>query len=337
MQTAGLIIIAIISYILTGVIHRYALAKSLIDIPNERSSHSVPTPRGGGLAIVLVFLSALLLITSSHQFAIEPVIALSGAGGLVALVGFLDDHGHLAVHWRLLAHFIAAGWGLAWLGGMPPVAIAGFTVDLAWFGNIVAAVCLVWLLNLYNFMDGIDGIAGVEGITVCIAGALLYVLSPVNYNPYIALLLIASITGFLFWNFPKAKIFMGDAGSGFIGITLGLMSIQAGWIAPELLWGWLILLGAFIVDASITLIRRMLRGEKIHQAHRSHAYQYASRQYNSHVVVTLAFAVINLCWLLPLAALVVTGKLNAAAGIVIAYMPLIWLATRYNAGVQTTA
>src|SRR5574337_967818 len=98
------------------------------------------------------------------------------AGACVALVGFLDDHGHIAARWRLLAHFAAAAWALAWLGGAPPLILFGSTFELGWLGAGLAAVYLVWLLNLYNFMDGIDGIASVEAICVCIGGAMLYVL-----------------------------------------------------------------------------------------------------------------------------------------------------------------
>jgi Fuc2NAc and GlcNAc transferase len=125
---------------------------------------------------------------------------------------------------------------------------------------------------------------------------------------------------------------MGDSGSGFLGMVLGLFSIQSAWLAPKLIWGWLILLGAFMVDASVTLLRRMARREKVYQAHRSHAYQQASRKIASHWQVSLAFGVINLLWLLPLAVLVVTGWLQGIVALAIAYAPLIWLALRFRAG-----
>jgi Fuc2NAc and GlcNAc transferase len=132
-------------------------------------------------------------------------------------------------------------------------------------------------------MDGIDGIASVEAICVCGGGALLYGLlgfagstQPTEF--VVPLLLAAAVAGFLFWNFPPARIFMGDAGSGFLGITLGVLSLQAAWFAPQLLWSWLILLGVFIVDATFTLLRRLLRCDKVYEAHLSHAYHYASRQ-----------------------------------------------------------
>jgi len=144
--------------------------------------------------------------------------------------------------------------------------------------------------------------------------------------------LATAVLGFLIWNFPPARIFMGDAGSGFLGIILALLSLQAAWIESRLLWVWLILLGVFIVDATVTLFRRVLRGEKFYQAHRSHAYQYASRILGTHRPVTLAVCAINIFWLMPVASLVAAGKLDGIIGLVVAYLPLLLLAYRYKAG-----
>lgn len=327
--------VALLSLLLTGALRRYALARSLMDIPNDRSSHNVPMPRGGGVAIVVTCLVGLPLLGWLSVLPWANVIALIGAGGLVALVGWLDDHGHVAARWRLLAHFLGAGWALAWLGGMPPLQLFGFVLDLGWVGHVLAAVYLVWLLNLYNFMDGIDGIAGIEAVTVCLGGVVLYLLSAVVGNEWVPpMVLLAAVVGFLFWNFPKARIFMGDAGSGFVGITLGVLSIQAAWVAPELFWGWVILLGVFIVDATVTLLRRVKRGDKFYEAHRSHAYQYASRLYGAHKYVSMAVGVINLVWLLPVAVMVGLGWLDGVTGVLLAYAPLVWLAFRFKAGAR---
>ncbi len=326
-----------VSLFMTGALRRYALTRSLMDIPNARSSHSVPTPRGGGVAIVVSFLLALPLLAGMSLIAWPLAWALLGAGAGIAVLGFLDDHGHIAARWRLLGHFAAAIWALFWLGGLPPVAMFGFAFDLGWIGHALAAVYLVWLLNLYNFMDGIDGIASVEAICVCLGGALMYVLLGIaGAAPFAAwvmpMLLAAAVAGFLFWNFPPARIFMGDAGSGFLGITLGVMSLQAAWVAPQLLWSWLILLGVFIVDATFTLLRRLLRGDKVYEAHRSHAYQYASRRFGRHLPVTLIVGGINLLWLLPISLWVGLGGVDGLLGLLIAYVPLLGLAVKYHAG-----
>ena len=328
-----LLLTCAVSCVVTGFLRRYALAKNLIDIPNERSSHSVPTPRGGGVAIVTSFLAVLLILNQFDWLSNSACLALSGAGIAVAVTGFLDDHGHIAAHRRLLVHFSAAAWGLYWLGGFPPLIIFGCLPDLGWIGDVCAAVYIVWLLNLYNFMDGIDGLAGIEAITVCSSGALLvWLIAPDATAWMLPALLVTAVLGFLFWNFPPARIFMGDAGSGFLGITLALLSLQAAWIEPRLLWVWLILLGTFIVDASVTLCRRVLRGEKFYEAHCSHAYQYASRSLGAHRPVTLAISAINIFWLLPIAGLVALEKLDGIAGLAVAHLPLLLLAYRYKAG-----
>jgi Fuc2NAc and GlcNAc transferase len=317
---------------LTGFLRRYALANSLIDVPNQRSSHTLPTPRGGGVAIVLCFLAALPVLFVAGLLSWPVLWALLGAGAGVALLGFLDDHGHIAARWRLLGHFTAAFWALLWLGGGPPISFFGISVDLAWFGHALAAVYLVWLLNLYNFMDGIDGIASVEAICVCLGAALLYWLSGQPGLIAGPLLLASAVAGFLFWNFPPARIFMGDAGSGFLGMVLGIMSLLAAWVKPELFWSWVILLGVFVVDATWTLLRRLLRGDRVYEAHRSHAYQYASRQFGQHLPVTLAVAAINIFWLLPMALWVGMGGLDGLLGVLVAYAPLVVLAVKFKAG-----
>jgi Fuc2NAc and GlcNAc transferase len=182
-----------------------------------------------------------------------------------------------------------------------------------WLAGAVAALSMVWLLNLYNFMDGIDGIAGIEAITVCLGGALIFAES--GSELWLApVLLLGSVAGFLFWNFPSARIFMGDAGSGFLGYVLGLFCLQAASISSESFWAWVILLGVFVVDSTVALFRRLLRGRRIYVAHHSHAYQHAARRYGAHAPVSLSVGAINLLWLLPISTLRsgVGGKVGPA-------------------------
>lgn len=327
-------LIIVLSLVTTALLRRYALARSIIDIPNARSSHTLPTPRGGGVAIVVAFLLAQLLLTWDGLLDGASLAALFGSGLLVAIIGFMDDHGHIAARWRLLGHFCAAIWALVWLGGLPPMQVFGTTLSLGWLGHVLAAFYLVWMLNLYNFMDGIDGIASVEAITVCLGACLLYWLADVSSLLWAPLLLAVAVAGFLYWNFPPARIFMGDAGSGFLGITLGVLSLLAAWQSSQLLWAWLILLGVFVVDATFTLVRRLLRGEKVYEAHRSHAYQFASRRYGRHLPVTLAVLAINLLWLLPIACYVVWSEGDGLLGLMVAYAPLCVLAGYYRAGTE---
>lgn len=328
-----LLCLGVLSFGLTWALRHYALAKSLLDVPNARSSHSVPTPRGGGVAIVLAFSLGLLVLWLNGALPNNQALAL-GAGGLwVALIGFLDDHGHIPARWRLLAHFTAAIWAISWLGGLPALPVAGWLVPSGIFWNALAVVYTVWLLNLYNFMDGIDGIAGLEAVSVCAAMVLICWFTLPGHPLWLlpALLGLAAF-GFLIWNYPPARIFMGDAGSGFLGFTFGLMPIIAAYVEPQLFWSWLILLSVFVVDATLTLFRRAVRGQKFHEAHRSHAYQYASRLIGSHKPISLAVTAINLLWLFPMGLLVAKGHLDGVAGLLLAYMPLFWLAWHFKAG-----
>jgi Fuc2NAc and GlcNAc transferase len=200
---------------------------------------------------------------------------------------------------------------------------------------VLAALYLVWLLNLYNFMDGIDGLAGIEALIVGAGGTAVYWLAglPTTGDGGLPVLLAAATLGFLVWNLPPARIFMGDAGSGFLGLMLGTLSLQAAVTRPVLLWCWLVLLGVFIVDATVTLIRRLLRGERVHEAHRSHAYQHASRELGGHRPVTLAVAAINVFWLLPWALAIASGRIEGVVGLGVAYIPLLVLAFRFRAGI----
>lgn len=320
------------AWVLTGALRRYALQRGVVDVPNDRSSHTSPTPRGGGVAIAVPFLAILLVAVLTGSFAPAGGLALVGAGAGVAWLGFLDDHAHIAARWRLAGHFLAAAWVLICIGGLPPLAVFGMKLDPGWLGQALAAVYLVWLLNLYNFMDGIDGIAGIEAVSVGLGGALLCGAAGQAELAFAAALLAAAAAGFLVWNFPPAKIFMGDAGSGFLGVAFGALSVMSAHADAALLWSWLILLGVFVVDATITLVRRLVRGETLHEAHRSHAYQHAAREAGAHRPVSLAVGAINAFWLLPIALLVGAGWIDGVVGLAVAYLPLARLALRYRAG-----
>jgi Fuc2NAc and GlcNAc transferase len=198
---------------------------------------------------------------------------------------------------------------------------------------MLAALYLVWLINLTNFMDGIDGIAATETITVCAGAVCIYAMTPGAEDLWLApSVLAAACLGFLAWNWPPAKIFMGDAGSGFLGLMLGGLSLQAAWTVPTLLWCWVILLGVFVVDATTTLMQRFVRGARLHDAHRTHAYQHAAQRWQAHAPVTWVVTAINVLWLLPCAVLVARGVIGGPAGVFLAYVPLVVLATRLGAG-----
>jgi Fuc2NAc and GlcNAc transferase len=316
----------------TRLLRGYALKRSLLDRPNERSSHQAPTPRGGGLAIVASFVAALAALAAAGAVPFSAAIAIGGSGLTVALVGFWDDHGHIAARWRLLAHFAATGWLLAWLGGVPDVFVLGDAPLARAAMNAAAAVGIVWLVNLYNFMDGIDGIASMEAITVALGGVAAAAATGFAAEGAPPLLLIAAVAGFMVWNWPPARIFMGDVGSGFLGVVLAGLALDAGHAHPPLLYAWLILLGLFVVDATVTLARRALRRERVYEAHRSHAYQRAARHFGRHLPVTLAVAGINLLWLAPVAAAAALEWVPGPLATGVAYLPLLLLALYWKAG-----
>jgi Fuc2NAc and GlcNAc transferase len=181
-------------------------------------------------------------------------------------------------------------------------------------------------------MDGIDGIAGIEAVTVSIAAAaLLWQGQQPGLALFVAVIGAASL-GFLAWNWPPAKVFMGDAGSAFLGFMFGSLALITHAVGAMVLWSWLILLGVFLVDASFTLARRLIRGERVYQAHRSHAYQHAVRASGAHGPVTLAVGLINVLWLAPLALLADWRPQWGIIFVGLAWAPLVIAAARLNAG-----
>ncbi|MFW2046055.1 MraY family glycosyltransferase [Acinetobacter variabilis] len=326
------IVFFLLTLLFTGYMRHYALKKNIIDNPNERSSHSIPTPRGGGVAVVCSYLLALAVLIYSQQLTLHIGLILMVAGFAIALLGFLDDHGHINSMLRLAIHFLVAIAAVISLGGFAEVTVFN-DIQLGFFANIIAVLFLVWLLNLYNFMDGINGIASVEAITTTVSMAILYFLLNTSLNSDMLWLLAACVFGFLLWNFPKAKIFMGDACSGFLGLTLGILALIALKENLALFCAWIICLGVFVVDATYTLIKRVVNGYKMYDAHRSHSYQILSRKWNSHTAVTLVVGAINLLWLFPIAYLTVIQQWTyPEIGVLIAYLPLIFIAVRLKAG-----
>jgi Fuc2NAc and GlcNAc transferase len=290
------------SALLTWLMRRYALANDLLDHPNRRSSHTAPTPRGGGLAIVITIVAVLLVLAVKNAVDQALVMALLVGGVIVASVGFVDDHGSVSARWRLGVHVIAATLAVYFLGGLPPVLVGRSEIDLGWFGDVSAVISIVWVLNLFNFMDGIDGIAGSESVFVCGAASVLAMAFGIQDSFSISAWIVAAASlGFLIWNWPPAKIFMGDVGSGFLGFVIAVLALASARENSIMLLVWLILGGVFFIDATVTLIRRLFRGERIYESHRGHAYQKLSRRWNSHLRVTLFVWGINLGWLLPMA------------------------------------
>lgn len=316
------------SYILTGLMRQYALSRNLLDVPNERSSHAKVMPRGGGLAIVITFSLGLSLFWVTGAISQAVLLAVMGGGVLVAAIGFWDDHGHVSKKARMIVHILAAAWatyGIMLSAGLNPVVMPDGLLMLA------SILILTWLVNLFNFMDGIDGLAGSEAVFIALSGGLLVWLAGSDVLALMFVLLAVSVFGFLIWNWPPARIFMGDVGSGFLGLVLGVLACSAIVLGLVDFWPWLILFGVFLVDATITLLRRMLRGERWYEAHCSHAYQHAARQWG-HMMVTMFLNAINYLCLLPLALLTFYYPEWGWWIAMLAILSLVFLALVFKAG-----
>ena len=322
---------------LTWVIRLYALKHQVLDMPNQRSSHTIPTPRGGGLAIVLTFTFAFVYLFVHDLSTDYQLFALSSTL-LVAMIGFIDDHVSIAARWRFLIHITAASLVLWFCQGLPVFLLPSPfdslfgkpSISIGWLGVLPGIIFLVWSLNLFNFMDGIDGIASTEAIFISLSLALF--LFKIDQSLFrLALSLACATAGFLIWNWPKAKIFMGDVGSGFLGLVLAVLILMAAQQHAVLLYSGLILYGIFVVDASYTLMVRFFSKQIWYSAHCSHTYQHAAKRYG-HLPVLLACCAINLCWLLPIATWVFYRPNFALLGLLLAYLPLLALARYFKAG-----
>jgi Fuc2NAc and GlcNAc transferase len=296
------------SWALTAGVRQYAERARVLDVPSERSSHTTPTPRGGGLAIAVVVLTSIALgwhadwLTGREAAA----FALSAA---VAAVGWADDHRPLPPGVRVAVHFGAAGGALLLLGGFPTLDVGPRPLALGILGQLLALFGIVWAINFFNFMDGIDGLAGAEATLVGAIGAAMLSAAGAPGLARIAVVIAGASAGFLLWNWPPARIFMGDVGSGMLGFLFGTLAVAGEKAGAVPVLVWVILLGAFIFDATVTLARRVSRGERWHAAHRSHAYQRALAAGRGHRPITLAVIGLDVA----LAALAVWGDLRREA------------------------
>lgn len=325
----------LISWVGSALVVKNAERIGLLDVPNSRSSHSKPIPRGGGIGVVVAmvasyFLVAVLIPGNGYWLVI-------GAAGLaVAVVGFVDDIRTIGVMPRLAVHALGAIVVVAAVllhvrGSQLSIAVPGiWQLAVA----AVASVVLVGFTNVFNFMDGIDAIAGAQAVFMAgAAGILIGLGSGHDAELIVSIGTSAACAGFLLLNFPPARVFMGDVGSGFLGFSLAALAVST--VAAGMLpvSSWAILSASFITDSALTLIVRGIRGENIFRAHRSHVYQILARRLGSHGRVVYIYVAINALWLFPLARLAQSsGSIAAAMCVVIAYTPLCLVAMLVGAG-----
>lgn len=276
-----------LSACVTWLAIRYAHRRNLIDQPGQRRSHILPTPRGGGVGIVVAALAIYIFETLLLPSEATPdLLACACAIGLVAAVGWIDDHGGLAARWRLLAHFAAAllvvsGPELAGLGYVSTAAV-GFARVLV---PAIALLAMVWSINLHNFMDGINGLLALQAIFVFVALAALAGSVGADADAWHLCLLSAAAVAFVPFNFPRARVFMGDVGSGALGLLVGIAVLRQMSLAGIAPLSGVVACSAFVADATCNLLSRMLRGKHWYSAHREHLYQWMARSGMSHARV----------------------------------------------------
>ncbi len=280
------LLLLLLSFTLTYLIKNYAIKKSLVAEVNERSSHSVPTPHGGGIAIAVTWFVGLGYLYFTDAFNEQLFYALL-VGAIIAIVSFFDDLYELSPKVRLITQALVAGLGICFLGGLREIDFGLFSVTNQFLTNGFAFLLIVWFINLYNFLDGINGYAGSEALFLSMAGFILF-------GGGHFLVLAVAVLGFLYWNFGNAKIFMGDVGSTLLGYTVAVFTLYYGNVESANLWVWIILFGVFWFDATVTLIRRKLNGEKLSQAHKKHAYQRLTQAGWSHTKVVIASLFVNI-------------------------------------------
>ncbi|MEQ8612632.1 MAG: glycosyltransferase family 4 protein [Gammaproteobacteria bacterium] len=326
----------VLAAVITRLVRQYSITNQVVDIPNERSSHSEATPRGGGLSIAVVALLSILFAYLFNWLAFNEFIALIAGLIAIAIVGWLDDHSDIRFYWRFVLYSSAAIWTIYWIGPLDSIVVGSVAVGLPHIaGIIITWLGIVWLTNLYNFMDGTDGIAAMQAILASLFGSALLFFQGEEGNALICLGVVCASIGFLVWNWPPAKIFMGDIGScvlGFFFATISVITDKSGMMPVSL---WCMLLSIFICDATFTLIKRICVGEKWYEAHRSHAYQLLVQMGMSHKMLLLNFILVNLViiWPATMMAWLYPDMASLCALAVVVSMLVLWSAIniKYNA------
>lgn len=305
-----------IAFVLTPLVRCYSRWRGLIDEPGARRSHSAPIARGGGLAIAI----SLVATTGAWPPAGPQVLPFLLGAMIISLLGWWDDHRPLRVGWRLAVQVFAAAGLVAWLGPVESIHVAGKAFALEWIWSPLAVVALVWLMNLFNFMDGSDGLASAQGVISCGLFAVAFALQSESVSFVLAAIAAGATAGFLFWNWPRASIFLGDSGSLLIGWCVGALALFGTLSGSVSIWLAFVIVSPFVVDATLTLGWRLIRGERWYTPHTEHAYQYLIRMGWSHLSVLLAWIALNAVLVMPVTALVLWKPqfdLGAAAGLTV--------------------
>lgn len=286
---------------MTAAVRSWAVRRNALVLPSDRCSHTIPTPHGGGIAIASISIILGILFSVLDWVPDSTMVAFMTLGFVMLALGVWDDFGDVSPKLRLCAHFAVVAIGMWSIPRLPVFSVFGYQVDssVAFLLWPLLAIAWVWLINLYNFMDGIDGLAAIQALLLFGGMALnFWYLGYVQWA-WISLFILGAVLGFTILNWPPAKIFMGDGGSGFLGFIIGFMMLLSAAQTKVSMWSWIILLTLFIADATTTLIVRFVTGQNVFAAHRLHAYQKLTQRVGRHAPVTLGYGAIILAVLMP--------------------------------------
>ncbi|HUF00039.1 MAG TPA: glycosyltransferase family 4 protein [Anaerolineales bacterium] len=316
------IILTAISYLGVHLIRRYAEKRHILDHPNERSFHAVPTPRGGGLAIVILVLVVGLLFLSAAGWNRRVIYLL--AAGIITWLGWRDDLHSLSPRVRFVVQGVVAAISIWGLGYFQAVTIPMFgELQLGAVGIVITFLWIIGLTNAYNFMDGIDGMAG--GVALSAGIGWMWLASNMN-NPFlfwIVLAIIAASLGFLGHNWSPAKIFMGDVGSTFLGYSFAVLPLISSDQGGDALLLGTLLMWTVIMDAGVTFIGRLIKRENVFAPHRSHLYQRLVLAGYKHETVSSLYILLTL--LAGLLSYEWSQGHQFAAPLIFIGLPLIWI------------
>ena len=329
-------LMAILCIVLAGVVtyggvilyKKIAINFGIISNLNYRTLHEVPTPRGGGIVFSLLFSFAIFALWYSDRIS-DQVFCIFGLGGFFAtLFGFIDDVKNIKAKIKLAIQLLLGGWAVYWLEYGDLLLLESIPFLIA---TLTALFFMVWMMNAYNFMDGIDGMAASGAIFISLTLATVQFLTegPVEIMT-IFILIAATVSGFMFFNWPPATIFMGDAGSVFLGYIFGSLLLFTVLNNDISIWSWITVFGYFFADTTVTQIMRVILVKKWYLAHRSHAYQNLARITGSHLKVTGAVTLYNIIWIFPLVVWSVLQPEMEVAAAILAVVPAMIVTYKYG-------
>jgi Fuc2NAc and GlcNAc transferase len=323
----------LLSVLLTIYYRGVAVRHKILDVPNERSSHKQPIPRGAGITFFISFNFVLALLIHQDILTMKYTFPVFLGGPVILLLGYWDDLSSIPATVRLTVHLMVSFFVFTLIS-------SGFSqaVEISFLPNwplLTTAFCILfiaWFINLYNFMDGCDGLATSVGMVGAGLISLLSYLSGHVDLATIYLILAYSLAGFLVFNWHPAKVFMGDAGAYYLGYVFGALALVSKMYYDSSLYIHLIILGLFVVDATWTLFRRALRGERVFNAHRQHAFQKLIKKGWGHARVTSLYVLITVLWLFPMAAFCMAYPTLGFTFLVVAYLPIFGFVLYMRAG-----